>query len=57
MFSINVSTVNSTSCGDRCASEESSLVPDDPTEDSTLNLVLLGKEGLAIALNKDIRVS
>ena len=26
------------------------------TEDSALNLVLLGTEGLAIALNRDIRV-
>lgn len=33
------------------------MVHDDSTEDSTLNLVLLGKEGLAIALNKDIRAS
>ncbi|KAK7098587.1 hypothetical protein V1264_002844 [Littorina saxatilis] len=39
----------------RFASEKCSPVQEEVSEDNTLNLVLLGKEGLAIALNRDIR--
>lgn len=47
--------ITSTVC--RFASEKCSPVQEEVSEDNTLNLVLLGKEGLAIALNRDIRVS